>query len=119
MRKVHLDQSHERVNEIYCFLSCFIKGYRLRAADWWNHTNHVAIWRDLTSKWDHYEDTQPCTVTLNCSREKRSLCSHMQSVADPGFPRRGALYYLQGGGVNLLFGQIFPGNCMKMKEIGP
>ena len=24
----------------------------------------------------------------------------------------------QGGGANLLFGQIFPENCMKMKEIG-
>ena len=32
-------------------------------------------------------------------------------VADPGFPR--------GGGGNLLFGQNFPENCIKMKELGP
>ena len=25
----------------------------------------------------------------------------------------------QGGGANLLFGQISPENCMKMKEFGP
>ena len=25
----------------------------------------------------------------------------------------------QGGGANLLFNQIFPENCMKMKEFGP
>ena len=30
-------------------------------------------------------------------------------MADPGFPRQGA---------NVLFGQIFRKNCMKMKEIG-
>ena len=32
-------------------------------------------------------------------------------VADPEFPR--------GGGANLLFGQKFPKNCIKMKEFGP
>ena len=32
------------------------------------------------------------------------------------FPDRGA--YLQWG-ANLLFGHIFPENCMKMKEFGP
>ena len=31
-------------------------------------------------------------------------------MADPGFPRQGP---------NVLFGQIFRKNCMKMKEIGP
>ena len=25
----------------------------------------------------------------------------------------------QGGGINLLFNQIFPQNCMKMEEFGP
>ena len=41
-----------------------------------------------------------------------------KAVADPGFPiRRGA--NLQGGGANLFFGQIFPKNCMKIKEFGP
>ena len=39
-------------------------------------------------------------------------------MADPGFPRRGGANF-QGGGKNLLFGQIFPKNCMKMKEFGP
>ena len=38
------------------------------------------------------------------------------SLADPGFPRRGR--QPQGGGANLLFGQIFAENCMKTKEIG-
>ena len=40
------------------------------------------------------------------------------SVADPGFPRRGAANF-QGGDANLLFNQIFPKNCMEMKEFGP
>ena len=40
------------------------------------------------------------------------------SVADPGFPR-GWGTNPQGGGANLLFGQKFPENCMKMKEFVP
>ena len=40
------------------------------------------------------------------------------SVADPGFPRGGGANP-QGWGTNLLFGQKFPENCMKMKEFGP
>ena len=43
-------------------------------------------------------------------------------VADPGFPRRGGGWggaNFQGGGVNLLFNQTFPKNCMKIKEFGP
>ena len=43
---------------------------------------------------------------------------HSQAVADPGFPRRGGANF-QSGGANLLFGQIFTQNCMKMKEFGP
>ena len=39
-------------------------------------------------------------------------------VADPGFLRGGAAY-LQGGGANLLFGQKFSENCMKIKECRP
>ena len=37
-------------------------------------------------------------------------------MAVPGFPR-GA--NPQSGSANLLFGQISPENCLKMKEIGP
>ena len=40
------------------------------------------------------------------------------SVADPGFPRGGGANP-EGGGANLIFGQKFPENCMKMKEFGP
>ena len=40
------------------------------------------------------------------------------AVADPEFPRGGGANP-QGGGANLLFGQKFPKNCMKMKEFGP
>ena len=39
-------------------------------------------------------------------------------MADPEFPRGGCANP-QGGGANLLFGQITPQNCMKMKEFGP
>ena len=39
------------------------------------------------------------------------------SVADLGFPRRGA--NPRGRGKNLLFGKIFAKNCIKMKEFGP
>ena len=39
-------------------------------------------------------------------------------MVDPGFPR-GEGANLQGGGANLLFGQKFPENCMKIKEFGP
>ena len=35
------------------------------------------------------------------------------------FPVGGGSANAQVGGANLLFGQIFPENCMKMKEIGP
>ena len=31
----------------------------------------------------------------------------------------GGVANFKGGGKNLLFGQIFPENCMKMKEFGP
>ena len=40
------------------------------------------------------------------------------SVADLGFPRQGGANF-QGGDANLLFGQLFPENCRKMKELGP
>ena len=40
------------------------------------------------------------------------------AVADPGFPRGGGTNH-QGGGANLLFGQNFPENCMKIKEFRP
>ena len=40
------------------------------------------------------------------------------TVADPEFPRGGDTNS-QSGGANLLFGQKFPENCMKMKEFGP
>ena len=39
-------------------------------------------------------------------------------MADLGFPRGGGVNP-QGGSANLLFGQKFPENCMKMKEFGP
>ena len=39
------------------------------------------------------------------------------AVVDPGFPKiRGANHQ---GGLTYYFCQIFPANCMKMKEIGP
>ena len=44
--------------------------------------------------------------------------SHKCTVADPGFPRGGDTN-LQSGGANLLFGQKFLENCVKMKEFGP
>ena len=40
------------------------------------------------------------------------------AVADLGFPRGGGANP-QGGGANLLFGQKFPENCMKMNKFGP
>ena len=47
------------------------------------------------------------------------LCNATHSaVADPGFPRAGGANP-QGGAANLLFGQNFPENCLKMKEFGP
>ena len=39
------------------------------------------------------------------------------AVTDPGFPR-GSINP-KGWGANLVFGQLFPENCRKMKEIGP
>ena len=42
-----------------------------------------------------------------------------ESVADPGFPRRGRVPTPGFWGKVLLFGKIFAENCMKMKEIGP
>ena len=39
-------------------------------------------------------------------------------VADPEFTR-GGVANPQRGGANLLFGQKFPRNCMKMKKFGP
>ena len=39
------------------------------------------------------------------------------AVADPGFPDGGANF--EGDREKLLFGQFFPKNYMKMKEIGP
>ena len=39
---------------------------------------------------------------------------------DPEFPRRGeGDTNLQGRGANVLFGELFPENCKKMKAIGP
>ena len=35
------------------------------------------------------------------------------------FPEEGAPTTKVGGGANLLFGQNFPENCMKMDEFGP
>ena len=41
-------------------------------------------------------------------------------VGDSGFPtRRGRQPLRWGMGTNLLFGQIYPKNCMKMKEFDP
>ena len=55
------------------------------------------------------------------NRWNYSLILENQGTAevDPGFPRWRGAPTAQGGGVNLLFGQNFPENCMKMKEIGP
>ena len=44
--------------------------------------------------------------------------NHIMSVADPGFPGGGDANSISWD-ENLLFGQIFPENCMKMKEIEP
>ena len=37
-------------------------------------------------------------------------------MADPGFPRGGT--NSKNEDINLLFGQVSPKNCMKMKEFG-
>ena len=47
------------------------------------------------------------------------VLENRESVVDPEFPIRGGDANLQGGGANLLFGQIFPKNCKKLKKIGP
>ena len=39
------------------------------------------------------------------------------AVVDPGFPRGGGANS-KGGCKKLLFGQFFPKNCMKLKELG-
>ena len=49
---------------------------------------------------------------------KLAAMAMLASVADPGFPRGGGANP-QSGGANLLLGQKFPENCMKMKEFGP
>ena len=41
-----------------------------------------------------------------------------QSVVDPGFPWGGGANS-PGGDANIWFCQIFPKNCMKLKEFGP
>ena len=43
---------------------------------------------------------------------------YFNAVAGPGFPRLGGRANPKMGGANLLFGQIFLENCMKMKVIG-
>ena len=43
--------------------------------------------------------------------------NNFEGTDSPGFPRGGGANP-QGGGANLLFGQTFPENCMKMKEFG-
>ena len=54
----------------------------------------------------------------NNVKDKMFRTGSKQEVADPGFPRGGGANS-QSGGANLLFGQHFPENCMKMKEFGP
>ena len=51
-------------------------------------------------------------------REHPLLQMISKSVADSGFRSQGAPTS-KVGGANLLFGQIFPENCTKMKESGP
>ena len=43
---------------------------------------------------------------------------HLVAVADPGFPRWGGGNF-HGEDDNLLLGQGFPKNCMKLTEFGP
>ena len=59
------------------------------------------------------------TFALNLGLERMAVYilyffSQPTAVADPGFPRRGGAN--PKGGANLLFGQFFPENCMKMKK---
>ena len=51
-----------------------------------------------------YMGTRP---KIFLSREVKN--NNINAMVNPGFPR---------GGANLLFGQIFPQNSVKMKEIG-
>ena len=51
-----------------------------------------------------------CQIASPNSRNRSTIGEvHVCAVADPGFPR---------GGANLLFGNFFFENCLKMKEIG-
>ena len=50
-------------------------------------------------------------VNLNICYQ--NLLARDKAVVDPGFPRR-----RWGVGWLVLFGQVFPRNCLKMKEIG-
>ena len=54
-----------------------------------------------------YMGTRP---KIFLSREVKN--NNINAMVNPGFPQG-------GGGANLLFGQIFPKNSVKMKEIGP
>ena len=46
------------------------------------------------------------------------MVQQRKPVANPGFPR-GEGANPQDRGANLLYGQNFPKNCMRMKEFGP
>ena len=52
--------------------------------------------------------------------DTENQCLHLEPSNSGGFriSETGGANF-QGGGTNLLFGQISPENCMKMKECGP
>ena len=64
----------------------------------------------------HYE----WNYTLKYKINANPLNKWPPPVADPGFPRGGRNHPTpKDGGANLLFGQIFPQNCMQIKDIAP
>ena len=58
------------------------------------------------------------TFLIFVEKLRKLLFRPSYPLADLGFPRGGGAKP-HGGGANLLFGQKFPENCMKMKEFGP
>ena len=85
------------------------------------HKVYGQIWQEVVQL-SLVNDYLVLSYHIHCPKQENHIIStipksnHQIAVADPGFPRRGRNH--KGGSANLLFGQIFPKNCMKTKEIG-